>query len=300
MADLDQDIFDAGEEAPQQPAAPVDDSTAVRDAIKSLQREGGRDSPQAPPREAREPGPQAPPSHGVEDQSPAGILKALLDERDKRQGLEGQLRRYQEFEREQAKRAKDTETPFDQRFFSQPQQELESFVTEKLSPIEQRVQNFMTDVDMRMARQQYGEVFDEAFQTWFQQVGDPSRPDPQSYFSVMQSPSPGEALMQWFNQARTFREIGNGGIDGFRERIRQEVMAEFGIAPRPNGGTPMPPPPHERVARDTDTGQFTPRHEVRLPTSLSRLGAAGRGTPAPAEDGSEEAIFDAGRPERRR
>jgi len=294
MADLDQDIFDAGETAPQ-PAAPVDDSTAVRDAIKSLQREGGRDGPpQAPV--AREPGPQAPPSHGVEDQSPAGILKALLDERDKRQGLEGQLRRYQDFEREQARRAKESETPFDQRFFSQPQQELESFVAERITPIEQRIQNFMTDVDMRMARQVHGEVFDEAFQTWFQQVGNPNQPDPHSYFAVMNSPSPGEALMQWFNQARTWREIGDGGIDGFRERVRQEIMAEMGMAPRQ--------PVNSQPARDDrprdDDGRFAPRHEVRLPTSLSRLGAAGRGTPTPKEDGSEEAIFDAGRPERRR
>jgi len=140
MADLDQDIFEAGEVAPQPAQPSVDESTAVRDAIKGLQREGGRESPQA-----REPGPQAPPqpSHGVEDQSPAGILKALLDERDKRQGLEGQLRRYQTWEQEQAKRAKESETPFDQRFFSQPQQELESFVAERITPIEQRIQNFM-------------------------------------------------------------------------------------------------------------------------------------------------------------
>lgn len=290
MADLDQEIFDAGEQAP--PA--VDESVAVRDAIKSLQREGGR--------EAREPGPQAPtqpqqPQHGVEDQSPAGLLKAMLDERDRRQGLERQLQRYQEWEREQTKKAQESETPFDQRFFSQPQQELDSFVTQRLTPLEQRQQNFMTDVDMRLARIQHGEVFDEAFQTWFQQVGDPSRPDPHSYFSVMNSPSPGEALMAWFDEQSTKREIGQGGLKAYRERLRQEILAEHGL---PNGGAPMRPPPHERVAREPDTGQFTPRHEVRLPTSLSRLGAAGRGTPTPAEDGSEEAIFDAGRPERRR
>ena len=294
MADLDQDIFDAGEVAPQPAQPSVDESRAVTDAIKGLQRDGGRDSPIAPA--AREPGPQAPPSHGVEDQSPAGILKALLDERDKRQGLEGQLRRYQQWENEQARKAKESETPFDQRFFSQPQQELESFVAERITPIEQRIQNFMTDVDMRMARKEHGPVFDEAFQTWFEQVGNPGQPDPHSYFAVMNSPSPGEALMQWFNQARTWREIGDGGIDGFRERVRQEIMAEMGMAPRQAVNSR---PVAEDRPRDDD-GRFAPRHEVRLPTSLSRLGAAGRGTPNAAEDGSEEAIFDAGRPERRR
>lgn len=294
MADLDQEIFDAGEQAP--PSAPVaDEATAVRDSIRALQREGGRDAPEAPPPQARGPGPQAPP-HGVEDQSPAGLLKAMLDERDKRQGLERQLQRYQAWENEQARKAKESEAPFDQRFFSQPQQELESFVTERITPIEQRIQNFMTDVDMRMARQQYGEVFDEAFQTWYQQVGNPNQPDPHSYFSVMNSPSPGEALMQWFNQARTWREIGDGGIDGFRERVRQEVLAEMGMGSR---SVVSSRPPADDRPRD-DSGRFAPRHEVRLPTSLGRLGAAGRGNPNPSEDGSEEAIYDAGRPERRR
>ena len=296
MADLDQEIFDAGEAAPPPPSTPVDESTAVRDTIKALQREGGRDAPQAPQAPTPPPGGQ----NGASAQSPAGILKELLDERDKRQGLEGQLRRYQQWEAEQARKAKESETPFDQRFFSQPQQELESFVTERITPIEQRIQNFMTDVDMRMARKEHGEIFDEAFQTWFQQVGDPSRPDPKSYFDVMNSPSPGEALMAWFNDMSTRREIGDGGLAAYRERVRQEIMAEMGLAPAPAGRQPMAPPPHERVGRDTDSGQFTPRHEVRLPTSLARMGAAGRGTPNPIEDGSEEAIFDAGRPERRR
>jgi hypothetical protein len=292
--DLDREIFEAAESPSPSPGPLVDEATAVRDSIKALQREGGRDAPQA-----REPGPQAPPQapqHGVEDQSPAGILQAMLNERERRQGLERQLERYQRWEQEQAKKAQESETPFDQRFFSQPQQELESFVTQRLTPLEQRQQNFMTDVDMRLARIQHGEVFDEAFQTWFQQVGDQSRPDPHSYFAVMNSPSPGEALMAWFEDQGTRKEIGQGGLKAYRERVRQEVMAELGMAPRPpvNMG-----PPDDNRARESN-GQFAPRHEVRLPTSLSRLGAAGRGTPSPMEDGSEEAIFDAGRPERRR
>jgi hypothetical protein len=292
--DLERDIFESGSEAPAAPPA-VDDAAAVRESIREMQREPGREGPSAP-RETPTP-PQPQPQHGVDDQSPAGLLKALLDERGTRQGLEGQLRRYQEQEREVQRRAKENEVPFDQRFFSQPQQELETYVAEKLSPVEQRMQNFMTDIDMRFARQTYGEPFDEAFKAWFEQVGDLSRPDPQTYFAVMNAPSPGEAIMAWHNDRRTRSEIGDGGIDGFRARVEQEILAKYGLSaqapPATNGG------PHQERARQED-GRFTPRHEVRLPSSLSRMGAAGRGKPDAEEDGSEAAIFDSGRPERRR
>ena len=285
--DEDQDIFESGS-APDvaAPETPVDDSQAVRESIREMQRGPSRD---------REPPPQAP-QHGADAQSPGGILRDLLDERDRRQGLERQLQRYQEQERDAQRRAKENEVPFDTRFFSEPQKELEAYVSQKMQPFEMRMQNMAADFDMRLARKEYGEVFDEAFQAWFDQVGDLSRPDPQTYFGVMNAPSPGEAVMAWFNDRRTRTEIGTaGGLDGYRAKIEQEILAKYGIA------APQPAPTNGGGGnRDRDDqGRFTPRQEVRLPTSLSRLGAAGRGTPNLAEDGSEAAIFDAGRPERR-
>jgi hypothetical protein len=151
---------------------------------------------------------------------------------------------------------------------------------------------------MRFARQEHGEAFDEAFKAWFDQVGDMSRPDPQTYFAVMNSPSPGAAIMAWHEDRTTRTQIGEGGLKGYRERLEAEILAKYGLSaqapPAANGG------PHQERARDASSGQFTPRHEVRLPTSLTRMGAAGGGKPDPEEDGSEAAIFDAGRPERRR
>lgn len=289
--DLERDIFESGS-APAD-APPVDDAAAVRESIREMQREPGREGPS---REAQPPQ-QPQPQNGIDQQSPAGLLRELLDERQTRQGLQEQLRRYQQAEEEQGRKAKENEVPFDQRFFSQPQQELQTFVDGRVAPIEQRFQNFMTDIDMRFARQQHGEVFDEAFKAWFSQVGDLSRPDPQTYFAVMNAPSPGEAIMKWYDDQTTRSEIGKGGIKGYRERVEQEILAKYGLSPQAppatNGG------PHQGRARQED-GRFTPRHEVRLPSSLTRMGAAGGGKPDPEEDGSEAAIFDAGRPERRR
>lgn len=280
--DEDQDIFESGAQPETaSPETPVDDSQAVRDGIREMQRGRDRDSP-------------PPPQHGADAQSPGGILRELLDERERRQGFERQLQRYQEQEREAQRRAKENETPFDQRFFSEPQKELEAYVNQHVQPLEQRMQNMAADFDMRMARKEYGPVFDEAFQTWFDQVGDLSRPDPQNYFAVMGSPSPGEAIMQWFEERKIREEVGSaGGREAYRQKVEQEILAKYGLAPQ--GEASAAPSDRPRAAN----GQYTPRQEVRLPTSLSRLGAAGRGTPDLAEDGSDAAIYDAGRPERR-
>jgi hypothetical protein len=286
----DQDIFEAGETPDvAAPETPLDDSQAVKDGIREMQREGpSRDRERSPP-------PQPQPQHGADAQSPGGILRDLLDERDRRQGLERQLQRYQEQEREAQRRAKENEVPFEQRFFSEPQKELQAYLDQRTQPIEMRVQNLAADFDMRIARMNHGPVFDEAFQNWFDQVGDMSRPDPQTYFAIMNSPSPGEAIMEWFGDRRTRSEISSaGGLDGYRAKIEQEILAQYGLAPRPaptNGGG---------GDRDRDDqGRFAPRQEVRLPTSLARMGSAGRGTPNLAEDGSDAAIYDSGRPERR-
>jgi hypothetical protein len=78
-----------------------------------------------------------------------------------------------------------------------------------------------------------------------------------SWYRVMSARSPGEEMVRWFNERR--------------------------MLPRGEDGRFQP--------------QQQPRHEVRLPSSLSRMNGTSRGVdPNMPEDGSEEAIFDAGRP----
>ena len=134
-------------------------------------------------------------------------------------------------------------------------------------------------------------VFDEAYSAWFQQVGDPNRPDPQNYWAVMNSPSPGEAVVAWYQNKP----------ENMRERMRQEIMQEIGLeAPPPARGNGKANG-QSREAGRAPNGQFTPRHEVRLPTATGRMGHTSREAAFSPEDGSDEAIFDFGRakPERR-
>ena len=119
-------------------------------------------------------------------------------------------------------------------------------------------------------------------ETWYGAVGQGQ--NAALYFAVMNAPSPGEALVQWYGQQRRNAEVGDD-LDAYKQRVIDEWLASQGQTPRP---------------RNTD-GTFAPRSQApRLPTATSRMGAAGNGNVEADEDGSEESIFAAGRPERRR
>lgn len=237
------------------------------------------------------------PSDGVEDRSTAGLLKALLDERQGRQDAARERDDLKRWREEQERLRKAEEKPFDQLLFEQPKDAVSGFVDERLQPLQSRLQTMQMDFDFRLARMQHGEVFDNAFREWYSAVADPNRPNPDLYFHIARSPNPGETLVRWFEQASFMKDVGDDPKT-YRQRIEAETLARYGLAP---DGSPVAP----QGSRPTEApraanGQFTARHEVRLPTATSRLGRAGSGVPEGAEDGSEEAIFDAGRPSRRR
>jgi hypothetical protein len=110
--------------------------------------------------------------------------------------------------------------------------------------------------------------------------------DAATYFAVMNSASPGEALVQWYNRATRDREVGDD-LDAFRQRVIDEYLGQSGAAP------PLPRSPN---------GQFQPRPQAqRLPTSISRMGSSGNPSDDDdTNDGSDAAIFAAARPKHRR
>jgi hypothetical protein len=280
------------------------ESDVVSAMIQSLQREpitpeDRRPRPPAIRRESREPAPREPDDGGRPQQQGLdanGILAELREERRARQALERQI---QDIRNPQAQPA-----PFNQRIFEDPEPTIGSLVEQKVNPLQQEVQNLRSDFAFQVAEIKYGDDFREAYRTWFGQVGDRSNPDPQTYWSIMGSPNPGEALMQWHNGRRIQTEIGTD-LNGYRDRVRAELLAEMGMGepppPRNGNGRGRAPAPADDDAPRGANGRYAPRHEVRLPTATSRLGASGRGTVIEPEDGSEDAIFASGwaKPERR-
>ena len=98
--------------------------------------------------------------------------------------------------------------------------------------------------------------------------------------------------MQWYGQQQRYAEVGDD-LEAYKQRVIEEYLASQGQ-----------PSPRQLQAQSRDRnadGTFTSRSQApRLPTATSRMGAAGNGNVEPDEDGSEESIFAAGRPERRR
>ena len=293
MADLEQDVFDAGS-APE-PAPSVDTSSvspqpaearAVSDAITSLRgpvpQYGTQPTPPPQPQQ-----PQNPDDEPVK----SGMLQRLLDERASRQQLEAQVREMQRKEQERA--AQQSQPKAEDTLFSDP----DKFVQEIESRHEKKLANIQLNFDMQLASMRHGPMFDAAWQHFYASCQNGA--DPVSYFRVMNARSPGEEMVRWFNERRLMHETG-GNLDAYRQRILQEALQNPEILAQiqqRQGGIPQPQ--QQQPARD-ESGRFVPqqqpRQEVRLPTSISRLNGS-RGMPAAGEveDGSEEAIFDAGR-----
>ena len=301
MADLEQEVFDSGaSEAPPpdiappspQPSVspPSQDSQSLTSAIDALRgpvpQYGTQPQPSPPPQ---------PPPHPDDEPVKAGVLRDLLNERAERQRLQAALRDFQAREQERTKQA--AQPKAEDLIFQDPQA-YDRMIDQR---IEQKTAHIRLESDMQMAAMRHGQVFDAAWQTFNQACQNGA--DPVSYFRVMNSRSPGEEMVRWFNEQRIMTAT-RGDLDGFVRYILTRAQSEPEFVSQVLGGMPPPQPqgngnggpPRGEDGRFVSQPQQQPRHEVRLPPSLSKMNGASRGQSFDADDdGSEEAIFDAGR-----
>ena len=258
---------------------------AVSDAIRGLDRDQTPTKREAPP---------APPTDGYQgDRSESGLLKALLDERERRQGAESRAQRYEQLEREQ--KAKEQKPAISERLFSDPDGTLNDLRQEIAAPLQQQIQQMQLNHDFALASVRYGETFTEAWNNWYETVKDGK--DATTYFAIMNSQSPAEAMVGWYKRATRDKEVGED-LDAYKQRVIDEYLAGG-----TNGGGVMRQVPTGPAGRD-DSGRFTARPQAsRPPTSISRMGApAAADDDLAGNDGSDAAIFAAAtrKPQRRR
>lgn len=297
MADLEQDVFDAGaSEATPSDLAPASDqqsvspqsaeARAVGDAISSLRG--------PVPQYGVQPTPPSRPTNPDDEPVKAGVFRDLLNERTARQQLENTVRELQRKEQERA--AQQARPKAEDLLFSDP----DKFISQTEQRYEKKIADVQLNFDMQLASMRHGPAFDAAWQHFYASCQNGA--DPVSYFRVMNARSPGEEMVRWFHERRLMHETG-GNLDAYRNRILQEALQnpEFMAQLQASGAVPSQPQRSQQARGEN--GQFVPqqqqaqpRQEVRLPTSLSRMNGS-RGMPAASEveDGSEEAIFDAGR-----
>ncbi len=325
----DRDIFDSGSQiedhnedlggAGDQPLVETRtaEDIAVSEAIRQIGRGAHPDAIPPAPQPQRQPAPQQPqdgtagagaPSDGVEDRSTAGLLRALLDERERRQRLEDQNRRYSQQDEERRRNEEAARNPLAERLFSEPETAIAELTQQIARPLEERIEQMRVNHDFALAGVRHAEIFPDAWAAWYQQVGTGQNPD--LYWRVMRAPSPGEELVQWFRGEQRNSTIGDD-LDAYNARIIREAFEAQGLpvpqqfaAPGQSAQPPAEPRFDARAGQPTRdaSGRFvSPQPQApRLPTATSRMGQSGGGLSNHDEDGSDAAIFDSGRPERGR
>lgn len=284
---------------------------AVSDAIRQIGRGVQPSIPTAPQQRQPAPGgaqPGAQPGgEGPEDRSTAGLLRALLDERERRQGLEGRLSRFETQEQERRRTEEAARVPLHERIFSEPDAAIAELTQQITGPLEQRIEQMRVQHDFALAGVRHADTFTDAWAAWFNKVGDGK--DPETYFKIMKAPSPGEALVQWFKGEQRNSTIGDD-LDAYNAKVVREAFEAQGLPVPPQyadaagGAAAQQPQPRfdaraGQPQRDA-SGRFAPSQPQaqRFPTATSRMGQSGGGLADHDEDGSDSAIFDSGRPER--
>jgi len=108
--------------------------------------------------------------------------------------------------------------------------------------VEQRLAQQRLDLDLRLTAATHKEDFPKAWEAFMGSVG--TGQNAALYHQVMNSSSPGEAIVDWFKREQLVREVGSDPAS-FRERLRAEILAELQgqsphAAPPPNGQAAMP------------------------------------------------------------
>lgn len=292
------DSVPASDDDLPRPHEPVD-ARMVSNAIRGLIPQGrthGAAAPPPPPPPAKTPpeGQQQPPTN--REQQPltpreAAFLEQMRQERQRRQELE---RRYQP---QPGPEGPQGQPPPDlaQLLFEKPEEFIGLVQRQQQQMQEafaQQIAQLRLDSDLNLAEIKHGEVFRTGFKALMDAQNE--QPDQQLYFRIMNSPSPGEEIVKWYREQGVLREVGEDP-EAYKQRVIQDYLASQGQ----HGQQPTARQQVAQQAPRNEDGTFAPRHEVRLPTATGRLS----GSPAAnqgAEDGSEDAIFDAARPSRRR
>jgi hypothetical protein len=193
-------------------------------------------------------------------------LTELLNEREKRQAAE---RARQEYEQQlyqlqqQLQQYQQPKEPID--IFADPQaytQSIEQTMTERMRAMEG---NF----SLRLAAYKHGDTFTEAFQdVMARPFNDPMRQQ------VINSPDPGETLVQLYQRERTIKEVGTDPT-AYKSKVLEEALKDPEFLARAM-----------QSARQTASAQ--PNNKIDLPPSLNKVAAAHTGD---HDDASDHGVY---------
>lgn len=254
-----------------------EDQRALSEGVEALHRRPLTSVPTVKPPGVGEP---AKPPGGDLERIP---LPAYLEERERRQRLEREL---EELRRE--KGGQQQQPGYDpENIFTDPQ----GYQARVQAQIDQRAAMAELNFDLRLAELQYGDEWKEAWDSYIKHVGETDErtgkgKHPLDYQRVMNAASPGQEIMSWHRERKYREEVGNDP-QAYRERVRQELLAEMNGEPPARAAQPE----QDDRPRAAD-GRFQTTR--RLPTSLSKApgGSAAHGDET-SLDGSDASLWKA-------
>jgi hypothetical protein len=291
------DIFDAavGEDdlGPEhqlgpEPAPEPGDNDRPRDEhgrYKTVKAEDASGE-QQPPEAEQQPSPppaESPPPDGGQPQPQESDqyrvpLRELLDTRERAQAAEREreeLRRQIAAIQRQQKAPEPQATPD---IFADP----DAYTAHITQQVNQTVATMQLNFDLQLAEVKHGETFTKAYDAFVQAVGNPAAPNPTLYHSVMNSRSPGSAIVDWYKRESVIREVGQDPA-AYRQKLQDELLKDDAflakVIEQVNGRAAAP-------------SGSRPTNVTRLP-SLNRQSNAGGSTNPLDSDGSPLGIWDA-------
>ena len=216
MSDLEAILRHQSGDEPAQPETEQQEELELKQPAEEPEAEEVEAKAEEP--KAKEPEKPAPPP-GDEGKVP---LQALLDEREKRQQYEKELKAFRE-QQEQAK-AKSPKLPD---YFEDPEgynAAVEKMIAERVAVTEQKFQQQMStawlSMSERAAKARY-EDFDEKLAAFEKEA----QTNPVLAAQMMQSPDPGDYVYQTGKKLMALSTTPD--LDSLREQIRNELMAEM-------------------------------------------------------------------------
>lgn len=205
--------------------------------------------PQPAPPQSVEPAPVTTPEPAPQGQQDAAWqMKALLDERDKRQALQRQYeetqRRLQEYE------AKQTSQPE-----PDPLIDPDGWKQSIVAQMERQVENRMFAQSEFFAAQQHGAETVQAAMQW---LGSELQRDPQIWSKIASNPHPADFVVKLHKRSQSYAKLGDKDPEDFarewalanRETLLQQLLAQQPAAPgvSPSPQSPKPPLPRPSIA----------------------------------------------------
>lgn len=235
--------------------------------------EGGRFAPKG---EDRQPEPQPEPEDGNDPEAkPQGTVpqKALhasrereRQARDEAQALRDEVQQLKGMMQAIATRSQEPAKPVEQPkpvdFWEDPQ----AFIQQTLTPFQQQIAQQNERLSHSAAIGEFGK---EAVQAAYEDMGNALSSDPRAqaeYQRIMQSPHPYGELVNWHRNRTALTEFGNDPA-AYREKVRQEIMAELQQSQPQTPSAPAPRLPGDFTKTRNDGPRSAPVFQGPKPLS---------------------------------